>query len=830
MMVRRVALVLLAGAVAGNAEAVDNGPVVRVARCAGRPCVVVDGRPTPARMFWGRSNGRRMPLTETWRRHEWKLTPHTSVQKGAFCFATEENPEGRLEVRGLCVRSPEGEVRELATEPPGGAYPGLQTNPIPFAEGKTYVVSFEIRGSGLGWFRLDLQQQEPGAYRYHALSVPWDDPDQTTLCSDARQARASGCRFITYFAPLCWFPEGEENWGPFDAQARQLLAAVPDALLIPRVSVNAPEWWCRRHPDHVMATEAGPEKSWASVASPLYRKEAGEYLRKVVRHFQETFPENFAGIHFSGQNTAEWFYYKSQYRLVGYDRQTRDAFRRYLAACGDPDAATAEVPTAESLRAGASLSERFYDPVRERRIVQFMRYLQVEMADAVGGLATICREETGGRKLVMAFYGYSWEHAGYGIGSANTGHYGLMRLLEKWGTSLDAISGPQSYSGRNEIDGVSSVMSPAETIARHGILWVNEDDLRVHAVSERKAQAVYGLTADLRGDRRVMTRTVGMEVARGLGGWWMDLFGSGWYSDPGTWEIARGLHRFEREMMSRPLRPVDLAAICDEESVVNLRLAKGWNASSGNCLRQTRDLLPTCGFSFGQYLLEDVLSSPPDVKAELHFATWRPQDPARLREHMRARPNVTFAWFWAPPPDVTGFRLEPVSPAEVKARITPRGRSLGLCEDLVGGAGLVAPLYRVADAAADETLACWPDGSAAVALRRNPRGTGFSVFCGVPRVSAEFLALIGRLSGAHAFLSPETVGKAVVWPGNGFVTVQARTDAGFAVETEFRGDVVDALSGKDLGRGPSVRLRLNVGDVVILKERDAHAAAPVRTR
>lgn len=795
-----------------------TGPVVRVERRAGRPQVVVDGEVTPARMFWGRSNCRRIPLATDWRRHEMRLTPHTAVKSGVFRFVTEENRDGRWEVRGLCVRPPEGAARHLEARPQDGKHPVLQTDPLALEAEKTYRVSFEIRGSGLDWFQVNLHQQEPGAYRYHAVSVPWDDAELTTLCADARQARAAGCRFISYFAPLCWFPEGEENWAPFDAQARQILSLVPDALLIPRVSVNAPVWWCRKNPDHTMFLENGPAGDWASVSSRLYRKEAGDYLRKVVRHFMETFPDNFAGIHFSGQNTAEWFYWNSQSRLHGYDVQTRNAFRAYLAERGDPDAATAEVPTPAARHAGETSAERFFDPVQDRRILAFARFQQEEMVDLVGELARICREATDGKKLVLSFYGYSWEHAGNGIGPANTGHYGLMRLLKRWGSFIDVLSGPQAYSGRDEIGGVSSVMSPAETIVRHGILWVNEDDLRTHAVSEREVQMRFSLTPDVRGDRRVMTRTVGMEVARGLGGWWMDLFGSGWYSDPTTWAIAADLHRFEREMLERPLRPIDIAAVCDEESVIRLRLTKGLNVPVYDCLRRSRDQFPKSGYSVGQYLLEDILDNPPDVKAEIHFGTWRPRDMERLRTYVKARSDVTRVWCWAPPDGVTGFDLQPVTVTNVAVRATERGQRFGLPSAWsVASPTPIAPLFRAADAAAQEVLATWPDGSPAVAVRRNADGRGHSIFCGIPEIPVGLVACAGRIARAHAFLPREMVGRAVVWPGNGFVTVQAIEDAAFTVETEFAGEVVDVVSGASCGLGPSVRLRMKAGDIVILK-------------
>ena len=814
MAIRRVAAVAAVAVAAWGGAAAEL--TARVETRDGRPHLVVNGKVEPPRMFWGRSNGRRVPLTAEWTRHEWRITPHAPVAKGAFCFFTEEKP-GKFEVRGLTVTAPDGTARTPATRLREKRRLHLSTVPIPFAAETTYTVAFEARGEGVGWFRAGLEQLEDGVYNYHAQQVPWDDGELTSLVAEARQALAAGCRFVTFFTANCW-REGGDDWGPYDAQMRQLIALDPKVMLIPRVTANAPGWWLRKHPECAMVYEGGVTGTYASVSSRLYRKEANAYFRRLVRHLTTAFPENFAGIHFSGQNTAEWFYKGSYGKYFGYDVGTRDAFRRYLAEAGDPGAATAEVPSPEERHLMKDAPERFIDGTKRRRVLDFNRFLQVEMADMVGELAETCRRASEGKKLVMAFYGYHWELAEFPLGPANSGHYGVWRLIGKWGRNLDALAGPVSYSGRDAL-GFAGVMSPAETMLRHGILWFDEDDLRVHAVDWREAQRMYGLTDDLAGDRKVMTRTVGMEAARGLGGWWMDLFGGGWYSDPGTWRIAAELQAFERRTLGRPPRAVEVAAISDEESMLNLERMRGGNVPGSGCMKTARTALAKAGVAFGQYVLEDALQTPTGAKVELHLSTWRPLDVAALVRQVRARPDVTRVWCWAPPEEATGFALRPVAADRLEAQATERGRVAGLdavwkCETTKR----IAPLYAVADARPDEVWATWPDGSAAVAVRRNPGGAGHSVFCGIPWLTPRFVAAVCRLGGAHAYLPEDRVGKAVVWPGNGFVTVQSHEAATFAIDTGFAGGVYDALTGERVSDGPKATLRFAAGDVRVLAD------------
>lgn len=799
--------------------------VVRVERRDGAPRLVVNGEVTQPRMFWGRSNGKRTPLSGEWTHFAWKLTPHAPIEKGVFVFRTEEKP-GRLEVRDLKVVA-DGASRDVRVptrpEAKDKVPAALRSEAIPFAAETTYTVSFDVRGEGVGWFRCGLEQLEDSVYHYHAQEVPWDDGELTSLVAESRQALAAGCRFVTFFTANCW-REGKDDWGPYDAQFRQLRAIDPKIRLIPRVTANAPAWWLRRHPECAMVYEGGVTGSYASVSSRLYRQEANAYLGRLVRYLTATYPENFAGIHFSGQNTAEWFYKDSSLKLFGYDVGTRDAFRRYLADLGEVDAASAEVPTPEERHRLKDAPQRFIDPAERRRILQFQRFLQLEMADTVGELAATCRAASDGKKLVLAFYGYHWELAGYGLTPGNSGHYGVMRLLEKWGGNLDALSGPVSYSGRTPI-GFAGVMSPAETILRHGILWLDEDDLRVHAVDNRRDQAPFGLSSDLADDRRAMTRTVGMETARGLGGWWMDLFGSGWYSNDGTWRIARELHDFERRMMTRPERSPEVAALCDEESILNLERMRGGSVPSSGCLAVARTSLAKAGVSFGQYVLEDALAKPLDAKVELHLSTWKPRDVAALVRQVRTRPDVTRLWCWAPPTEATGFALRRIDGTRAEVRATAAGRAAGLDESwTVSPQKPIAPLFAAADAATDEIWATWPDGSAAIAVRRNPGGKGYSVFCGIPWLNARLVAAVCRLGGAHAYLPFGRVGKAVVWAGNGFLTVQSHERATFTVDTGFAGGVSDALTGERLSIGPQVELAFEAGDVRILEDASRKAA------
>ena len=114
----------------------------------------------------------------------------------------------------------------------------------------------------------------------------------------------------------------------------------------------------------------------------------------------------------------------------------------------------------------------FLDPVAQKRIVEFNRFQQEEMSDFVAAVANTCRKATEGKKLVMVFYGYVWEHSMFTLGPAAGGHYGLMRLIKNAGDSIDILSAPISYRSDRGWLGSTIQMSAVETITRNGILWV----------------------------------------------------------------------------------------------------------------------------------------------------------------------------------------------------------------------------------------------------------------------------------------------------------------------------------------------------------------------
>ena len=597
--------------------------------------------------------------------------------------------------------------------------------------------------------------------------------------------------------------EGPDDWSIADDQVRKAIAAHPNGKFLLRVFVNAPKDVLEANPDWCMRFEDDAAVKGQRLASPScrpYRDGVCAFLKRAVRHFSETFPNHYAGIHPSGQNSGEFYYDRAWDRLCGYDPHTLAAWRKWLAERGEPGAESAEVPTPAERKAKDDESV-LLDPVNRRRVVLFNQFLQDEMADFVAEMARACREASGDRKLVVFFYGYAWELSALPNGPAASGHYGLMRLLEKAPGAIDILCGPIGYCSRGYPDGFAPVMSPAETLARHGVLWLNEDDTRPPTVRENYC--------------KVMLRNTAQEAIRGLGSWWMDLFGQGWFDDSSLWDVQRRLWPSENALLARP-RPYtpDVAMIVGEKS--QLFFSAESRAVTSPLIYTVRGEFDKAGVRYGQYLLEDVLENPPPAKVQVFLSAnyLTAAERAALKRNRREHPERVRVWCFAPGylsergadekgiTEVTGFRVK---------RIDKKGDKL-------------RPLFSP-DADGGEVWARFPDGTPSVVAR--PAGPGMDVFCATPKLTADVIRRAAKAAGAHLYLKS---GNAGVYADAGLVSVQALEDGEVTLDFGENGEIVDAMTGEKVGQGPLHAVPLKAGDARLFRIDRADAGRRVHYR
>lgn len=840
-----VAGALLAGAAAGEAQR-----EVRVRETAGGPMIHVDGKAVPPRMFWGRSGSRRYKIGTDWTPFTLTFTAPADTARGTVHLRFHKPQSARAQLRNFSLLE-DGKPFQTGMEhafdgdaefaqtwkiwPPKSDYvhtvsggvctvelhpwrlPGpdpdyhFYTKFLRFRKGAVYTLRFEARGDGCTWILPGVYDVGPsGVHAQIPLTTGAEMSD--TFLSTVRKAADAGVDFVSYGIPEVWREDGDD-FTAFDALTDSIIRTNPNAFLIPRVSVNAPKWWLDKNPEHRMqyAQEhvnvkgrgvwgRGLRPDMATVSSRPYRAAAVAYITRFARHMMERYPRNFAGIHPTGQNTSEWFYFDSWNKMNGYDPQTLAAFRAWT---GDP---AAEVPPVSARLAGEN-ERHLLDPVTQRRCIEFNRFQQQEMTDFVAELARACRAATEGQKLVVFFYGYAWEFASHRYGPANSGHYGMENLLKKADGSIDILCSPISYFDR-AFCGSAPNMSAGETVMRNGILWLNEDDTRTHLDHRSEAYVQEGTLVTLPQSRSVMLRNTAQEAIRGFGSWWMDLPGMGWYDSAELWDVQRGLMPLEHKMLARtaPFTP-EIALIQDEESMI--QVAGKAHVVNGKLVSQVRGTVNRCGAPHGQYLLFDVCRKPLAAKLQVFQSCWSLSD-AKIDALVRQREThpATRVWCWAPGwrdnegvPDLarmtrlTGFRFKPLAKPVDQA------------------------LFTVTDAKPEEVLERFPDGSPSVVVRR--RGAGADVFVSKPDLTAPLLHRLAALAGVHLYLPADEVGKATLWAtrirDDAYVLeVQAMEDTTLHLRIPSVQPIRDAISGQPLGQGPVLPLKLAKGETRVL--------------
>ena len=850
--------------VAASVSTFASPLTVRVDPAGGAPRLVVNGEPVRARMFWGAPGSAPIPVAPAWKEIRFDFTARDNASTGTMHFrfgptageiilddiqvtdldagrdivprcdfesgpasfkrdwtfwpADATNTVARIEVAPGAGRDGSAALRVKLHAPPGGHWPDFHIYHhanFTITKGHRYRVSFWARSEPAR--NLIIGFYQPGQTFVH-LGGPADVFEgQIKLAADA------GVNFVSFPVGTPWPKPGVAvDWSGVDAACETVLRANPNALLLPRIGMDPPPWWREAHPDDVMQWEDG-SRSHAVPASPQYRRDAADRLAALVAHIEEKLGDHVAGYHPCGQNTGEWFYEATWKRpLNGYAPADLVAWRLWLKKRYENDAAlrrawndpavtreTAAVPTPAARHAAPA--GIFRDPATEHALIDWAEFQQEAMADCVCDLAHAVRSASHGRKLVVFFYGYIFEFAAVSTGPSVAGHYALRRALNC--PDIDVLCSPISYFDRG-VGQSAPAMTAAESVALARKMWLYEDDTRTY-LGTGNAPGWYDAVDTLVDTNKELVRNVAQEAMRNFGTWWMDLGATGWFNDAGMWAEMKRLRALDEAFLRKPtpFRP-EVAAVLDERAM--LRVAAGGTLVTRPGIYEARAPLGRMGAPYGQYLLDDVVRGRVRAKMVVFLDAWRLTRDERVRLRRTARPAAR-VWCYAPGwfdgdhesleamRQLTGFEFKKVAPAKAWATPTELGRRLGL-EQPFGVEKPVTPLFAVADAAKDEILATYSDGSVAVAMRRTPDGP--DVFVGAPGLTSELLRLVAREVDVHLFTDTDCN----VYANGGFIAVHASQDRPLWLDLGGAGPVKDALSGETVGQRPRLMLPLKRGD------------------
>ena len=433
------------------------------------------------------------------------------------------------------------------------------------------------------YFRERADYEAFGRAGYRLFSIPVFFGDRTIN-------PRSG---IHPFEPGIFTRRGEADFSILDRQVRQLLDAVPDALIFPRVNMSMPGWWEDENPDECCFTarNGGPRRSCFS--SEKWRSATEAMLAEFLDYAEHApYAECLCAYMLAEGTTEEWF---------GFDDRGSDG------------------PAA---RAAYGKNADIEDPA-------YRRFLSRSAAGAITRFARFAKERTGRKKAIGCFYGYTFETPRW---EAN--HHALRTVFAS--PDVDFLCTPDSYTARLTPGLAWPFMQPFASLKAAGKAYFCEYDTRTflsrfpaecreNSCEEGTYREPIWLGPDTEEKSRwILQLNMARQLAESHSSWWFDMWGK-FYDSPAMMEDMRRFRELVRESLADPERGsvAECAAWIDEEAFGRL------GSGRDKVCREGRFAICQCGVPFDLYELGDWEKQFVNYRAAVFFA---PDETPRLTE------------------------------------------------------------------------------------------------------------------------------------------------------------------------------------------------------
>jgi hypothetical protein len=582
-----------------------------------------------------------------------------------------------------------------------------------------------------------------------------------------------------------WIGPGKYDYSEMDRIITKVLEANPDAYFVPRVAVGAPIWWMDAYSEEAVRMADGTgwvNNDWGgtkreSFASLKWRQDAAEAMRRLIRHvYDSPYGDRVIGYHLAGGIHFEWLAW-SPFMYPDTSEPMRAAFRDYVQtkygqsedalrkAWRDPKA------TFEGLVC-PGVAERksgnvgvFRDPARSRYVSDYYEVFHKVGADIIESLCRVVKDESDGKLLTIAFYGY-WPDNDWAVEAD-------QRALPQMEHSpyLDCYSAPHSYQRRALGQGAFMRSHPA-SLQLHGKLFISEDDDRTHL---SRPEPGTKWVDDLKGSVAIMWRGFANSLTHNVGLWFVDWHGE--FNDPILMaEIGRAKRWGDYALTLPRKRTAQVALVYAPQSDFYMtgRDMQGHTSGLDHVtvplfVGQKGELEGT-GAPYDTYLIDDLADpAMPDYDCYVMLECFYLTDAQRATVRQKAmRPGKTVVWFYAPGlvtergisikamSSLTGIRLA-LTPQSEKLRLVIKSDNPAFRPALVsqgnrlvfGVDAIQSPTFRCIDPQA--VVLGKYEGSGEPGMVVKKVGGCRSVYCAAPLLPAAVLRNIFRQAGVHIY-------------------------------------------------------------------------------
>ena len=358
----------------------------------------------------------------------------------------------------------------------------------------------------------------------------------------ANTINSAGFEYCKY--PPVWIGKDRYDFSALDRQVEDLLRANPEADFICMIDYNTPYW---------MARSQGMDSF--SVISHLcarerWRELTKAYVEAFVAYAEQKYGDRISGYILSGGGTSEWYEYYNM--ITSYEKN--EAWRRW---CRERGLSHPSVPPSWESLFGASFEGVLYDPAKERAKIDYWRFHNWLIADAICDFAGHARQIIPKGKDIGVFFGYyfvsEWRMCSFG-------HLAYEKVFAS--ADIDYVIAPGSYSSRanGEAGGSQLLYS---TAFLHGKQFLHEIDHRTSTCTMGKSSHWFNTADDIAGCMREGAFSIVNHSSR----WWFDMWG-GWFREKALLDKISNLEKVARRYADDvSSSAADVLYVADPESM-----------------------------------------------------------------------------------------------------------------------------------------------------------------------------------------------------------------------------------------------------------------------
>lgn len=375
------------------------------------------------------------------------------------------------------------------------------------------------------------------------------------------------------------------------AHVSLLREKVPDALVILWLSIDPYEEFGEKYPDEVITFEDMTTGGWTqpaffglkdrdatrySFASDVWKSEVVGLLRRTVRDVNQSDLSECVIGYFLFAQACEWNWfwdYDDSTRCFDFSPAMCRAFKNFLIEkyAGDvsllrkawkDDEVTFDTARVPGFAARAATDSGFFrDPAKRAQVLDYIACHAEVMNDKLTAFARVCKEESGGKAVTGAFWGY-FQNQNYLWG-------GQARCCEMLDSPyLDFWASPYTYENKGPGD-FASMRFLIKTLQQHGKLWFSENDTFLHDTPVPSLMHHGYPFTTKEESREVLKRDFVYPLCEGTQAWWIDWSGGdSMYEEDGFLPLMRRFQEISRESASLPCDSLsEVAAVVDQASI-----------------------------------------------------------------------------------------------------------------------------------------------------------------------------------------------------------------------------------------------------------------------